>query len=293
MKRYKVHGYVNGIVASISYGTNPLFTLPMYKLRMGVNSVLFYRYLFASVIYGLWLKFIKKKDLRISGKEFCCLALLGILFAMSSVTLFAAFQYLYSGIACTILFVYPIMVAILSTVFFKEKLTKTAVFAMFLALTGIFTLNGSIQGHLNPIGVVLSLSSALLYALYIVTVKNLKPIKHMKYEKLTFYVMLLGLSVFIFNLKFCTELQPITDTRVLLCSLALALFPTIISIETINVAIRLIGSTTTAILGALEPLTAIFFGLLLFHEILTVNSAIGIILVLTGVTLIILRDTEK
>jgi len=83
------------------------------------------------------------------------------------------------------------------------------------------------------------------------------------------YVMLVGLSVFIFNLKFCTELQPITDTRVLLCSLALALFPTIISIETINVAIRLIGSTTTAILGALEPLTAIFFGLLLFHEILT------------------------
>lgn len=290
MRKHTLHGYINGILAAISYGTNPLFTLPMYKLGMSVNSVLFYRYLFAVIIYGLGLKFFKKTNFKITIKEFICLLIMAILFALSSITLFESFKYLDSGIACTILFVYPIIVALISTVFFKEKLSKISIFAMFITLGGIFALNGGIRGHLNFLGVAFVLGSALVYAIYIVLVKNLQTIKHMKHDKLSFYVMLMGLTVFIFNLKFCTELQPISDWKVLACSIALAIFPTIISLETINIAIRLIGPTTTAILGALEPLTAIFFGLLLFHEKLTTNSVIGIILILVGVMLIILKD---
>ena len=59
MKR-RAAGFLNGSIASISYGTNPLFALPLYSAGVGVNSVLFYRYFFAVVIYGLWLKFVKK-----------------------------------------------------------------------------------------------------------------------------------------------------------------------------------------------------------------------------------------
>lgn len=290
MRKYKINGYINGILAAISYGTNPLFALPMYKLGMSVNSVLFYRYLFAVIIYGLGLKLFKKTNFKITIKEFFCLFFMAILFALSSITLFESFKYLDSGIACTILFVYPIIVALISTIFFKEKLSKTSIFAMFITLAGIFALNGGISGHLNLLGVAFVLCSALVYAIYIVLVKNLQIIKHMKHDKLSFYVMLIGLAVFIFNLKFCMELQPINDWKILACSIALAIFPTIISLETINIAIRLIGPTTTAILGALEPLTAIFFGLLLFNEVLTLNSIIGIFLILSGVLLIILKD---
>lgn len=290
MKNYKAKGYINGVLAAVSYGTNPLFALPMYKLGMGVNSVLFYRYLFALIIYAISLKCFKKIDLKLSLKEFACIFPMAILFALSSVTMFEALKYLDSGVACTILFVYPIIVAVISIIFFKERLTKTALFAMILALSGIFMLNGGISGHLNPLGVALILASALVYAIYMVLVKNLAPIKHIKAEKLSFYVMLFGLFVFIINLKFCTELQPINDWRVFACALALAVFPTIISIETINVAIRLIGSTTTAILGALDPLTAVFFGVVVFGEALTINRVIGIILVLFGAMLIVLRD---
>lgn len=290
MRKYKTKGYLNGILASVSYGTNPLFALPMFKLGMSVNSVLFYRYLFAVIIYGLVLKFFKKTDFKISFKEFYSLFFIAVLFALSSTTLFASFKYMDSGIACTILFVYPVLVALISTIFFKEILPKISVVAMFVTLSGIFALNGGVGGKLSFIGVGLVFLSALVYAIYIVLVKNLKAIKHLKHDKLSFYVMLMGLSVFIVNLKFCTELQPINDWRVLLCAVALAIFPTIISLETINIAIRLIGPTTTAILGALEPLTAIFFGLLLFGERLTAYNTAGIFLILGGVTLIILKD---
>ena len=146
---------------------------------------------------------------------------------------------------------------------------------------------------MNIHGVAIVLASALLYALYIVGVKNIKPVKHMKPDKLSFYVMLFGLLLYIVNLKFCTELQIIDKPFLWLCTFGLALFPTIISLETITISIKLIGSTTTAILGALEPLTAIFFGVMFFHEHLTLRIILGVALILTGVILVITRKRIK
>lgn len=290
MSTYKTKGFINGIIAAVSYGTNPLFALPMFKAGLSVNSVLFYRYLIAVLIYGIWLKFFKKISLRITFKEFLCLILLAFSFAISSVTLFASFQYIDSGLACTILFIYPIIVALISSLFFKEKINISIIVSILLTSAGILLLYGSPQGNLNPKGVGYVLFSAFSYAIYMVLVKNLKPIKHLKYNKLSFYVMLIGLSVFIWNLDFCTKLQPISGIKVLACAICLSVFPTIISLETINLAIRLTGSTITAVIGALEPLTAIFFGVLLFGEILTLKIICGIVLILLGVIIIILRN---
>ena len=288
--RRRAAGFLNGSIAAASYGTNPLFALPLYAGGIGVNSVLFYRYFFAVLIYGLWLKFVKKTSFKITMKEFFPLFFLGIFFSLSSLTLFIAFQYIEAGIACTILFIYPVLVAILMAVFFKEKITKTVVGAICLTTSGIILLyKGNPGMDLNIQGILIVLSSALLYALYIIGVKNIKAIKHIKSDKLCFYVMLFGLLVYVVNLKFCTELQIIDKPFLWLCALALSIFPTIISIETINIAIKLIGSTTTAILGALEPLTAIFFGVLLFHEHLTPRICLGVFMVLSGVILIVTR----
>ena len=143
---------------------------------------------------------------------------------------------------------------------------------------------------MNIHGVLVVLLSALFYALYIIGVKNIKAVMYIKPDKLSFYVMLFGLFVYIYNLKFCTKLQ-ILDTPILwLYAVALALFPTIISLETITVAIKLIGSTTTAILGALEPITAIFFGVIFFQEQLTIRICIGVILILLGVFFVVIRS---
>ena len=68
MKRQTI-GILNGAIAAASYGTNPLFALPMYAGGIGVNSVLFYRYAIAVAIYFLWLKFVKKTSLKITLKD--------------------------------------------------------------------------------------------------------------------------------------------------------------------------------------------------------------------------------
>lgn len=286
-------GLTYGAFASASYGTNPLFALPLYAAGIGVNSVLFYRYAIAVILYGIWLRLVKKVSLKISLNEGAILLLLGLFFSLSSYTLFDAFKYIEAGIACTILFIYPVLVAIIMAVFFKEKITKTVVASISLITVGITLLyHGKEGATLNLHGVLIVLLSALLYSLYIVGVKNIKPIRHMNSAKMTFYVMLFGLVVYITNLNFCTELQILTSPILWLYTIGLALFPTIISIETINVAIKLIGSTTTAILGSLEPLTALFFGVVIFHEQLTPRIMLGIVTVIAGVILIIVRKRE-
>lgn len=283
-------GLTYGAFASASYGTNPLFALPLYAAGIGVNSVLFYRYALALAIYFFWLKFIKQISLKITLKESVILLILGLFFSLSSYTLFDAFKYIEAGIACTILFIYPVLVAVIMAIFFKEKITKTVITSIALITVGISLLyHGKEGATLNLHGVLIVILSALLYSLYIVGVKNIKQVRHMNSAKMTFYVMLFGLFLYIINLNFCTELQPLTSPVLWLYAVCLALFPTIISIETINVAIKLIGSTTTAILGSLEPLTALFFGVVIFHEQLTLRIILGIVAVLFGVILIIKR----
>lgn len=292
MKR-KTIGFINGTIAAASYGTNPLFALPLYARGLNVNSVLFYRYAIAVLIYALWLKFVKKMSFKITKKELLPIFALGVLYSISSITLFSSFQFIEAGVACTILFIYPVIVALIMSIFFKEKLTKTVIGSIFLTSIGILMLYKGKNGiSLNINGIILVLFSALSYALYMIGINTIKPIQKINRAKLTFYVMTAGLTVYIYNILTTTPLQTLSTPSMWVFAIGLALFPTIISLETITISIKLIGSTTTAILGALEPLTAIFFGIIFFHEQMTVRIASGVILILIGVFQIILNKKK-
>ena len=84
------------------------------------------------------------------------------------------------------------------------------------------------------------------------------------------------------------ELQVIPSVWLWADTLALAILPTAISLVCTALAIHYIGSTPTAILGALEPVTALFFGVMLFHEKLTPRLMVGILMIITAVALIII-----
>lgn len=291
-RRTYTRGVVNGMLTAICYGTNPLFAMPMILAGIGTNSILFYRYFFASLIYGAFLKLVKKRSLRISLREFAALLFLALLFSFSSITLFASFRYIDVGVSCTLLFAYPSLVAVISAIFFREKLTGAVIPAIGVSTLGVALLTltgGGGEGTLSTRGILLALSSALLYALYIVGVRQMKSIRRLKSDKLNFYVMLFGLMIYVCNLRFCFELQGLHTPLLLGYALLLAIIPTIISLETLTVAIKLIGATRAAILGALEPLTAIIVGVAFFGEQLSWRICTGFLLIVSGVLLIVAR----
>ena len=98
----KSKGTLCGIVAAVSYGMNPLGALSLYRAGINTNSVLFYRYALAAVLLAALL-LVQKTSLRITRREFSVLGLLGVMFAVSSLTLFMSFHYMDAGIASTLL----------------------------------------------------------------------------------------------------------------------------------------------------------------------------------------------
>lgn len=282
----KVKGYILGSIAAATYGMNPLFALPLYKEGMDPDSVLFFRYLFAIPLLGIMLK-VRGRSFTLKRREIVPLIILGWLVALSSLTLFQSYNYMEAGIASTILFVYPILVALIMAVVFKEKITLQTVLCIFLALSGIGLLyKGGDGATLSLTGVALVMASALSYAIYIVGV-NRPRLKDVATLKVTFYVLLFGLSLFLVRIDFGQSLQIVDKWYLWGNLIALAVFPTAISFLCTTQAIQYIGSTPTAILGALEPVTAVFFGVAVFGEALTPRLSIGMVLIILAVTFII------
>lgn len=282
----KAKGYILGSIAAASYGMNPLFALPLYKAGMDPDPVLFFRYLFAIPLLGIMIK-ARGRSFKIQRKETFPLIIMGLLVALSSLTLFLSYNYMAAGIASTLLFVYPIMVALIMAMVFKEKLALQTIVCMLLALGGIGLLYKSEDGStLSLIGTLLVFASSLSYAIYIVGI-NQTSLKNVATLKVTFYVLLFGLSLFVARLLYSGVLNTPDQWYLWANLLALAVFPTAISFLCTTGAIQYIGSTPTAILGALEPVTAIFFGIAVFGESLTVRESFGLVMIIVAVTFVI------
>lgn len=288
----RLKGILCGVGAAVSYGMNPLGALPLYADGINTTTVLFYRYGLAVILLGLFMA-VERKSFSITLKEFAILVPLGVLFALSSLTLFASFHFMDAGVASTLLFVYPVMVAIIMAIFFKERITFVTVLSILLSLSGIALLyRGGDGGVLDTTGVLLVMLSSLTYALYIVIVN--KSSLRMSSLKLTFYVLLVGVLL-ITSCSFFgdgeTRIQILTTPSMWLHASILAVFPTIVSLLLMVVAVHEIGSTPTAVIGALEPLTAVMLGVTLFGEELTLRLSVGIMLILSAVILIILGNS--
>ena len=278
----KVFGTICGILAAVFYGTNPLGALKLYEQGMNTNSVLFSRFSLAWIIISIIL-IIRKESLKVTKKEFGTLTALGLLFTASSMTLYFSFKYIAAGVASTLLFTYPIMTAVIMGLFFKEKAGFKTVLAIILSLVGVLLLYWSdAGGALNTLGVILVLVSALTYAIYIIVV-NRCPLE-MSSFKINFYVVLycaIGMAVFAWLTG-----QPLRlphNAVSWFYSVWLAVVPATLSLVLMVYASKYVGATPTAILGALEPLTAVLIGIFVFDEPFGFRLAIGIVLILSAV----------
>ena len=288
----KIRGTICGILAAICYGTNPLGALGLQEASITTGSILFYRFGIALLLLG-GLLMIRKESLAVTLKEFSIVVILGTLFGVSSLGLFLSFNYMEAGIASTILFVYPVIVAVLMSIFFKEKATLTTIVSILLSLGGIALLyQGDGGENLSLIGIMFVLLSSTTYAVYII-ITNKMPLA-LSPMKITFYSLIFAtLTVVAYSLTAPERhIQWLTSSAEWGYAVFLAIVPTVISLILITIAAKEVGSTPTAIMGALEPLTAVLIGVLLFGERFTLKLAIGIVLIMGAVLLIIIGNVR-
>ena len=282
-------GYLAGIVSGITYGMNPLFGVPVIKKGLDVNSLLFYRYGVATLLMLVFM-LVAKKQIRISWKQFGLMAILGVLFTGCSITLFEAYKYIPSGIATSILYVYPIMVALMM-MFFRQFPTWQTWVSIFAGVAGaiLLSLKGG-RGFIDWRGIALVVASGLCYTLFIVIVNQSQQIKALPNLTLTFYCFFIGSIMLLALSGFGAKLNAVPDTISWLNVLGLAVLPTAVATITLAASTKAVGATKTSVLGILEPLTAIFVGTLVFKEAFTLNVAIGVALILFAILFMILSE---
>lgn len=288
LSKNAIIGYPAGIITGITYGLNPLFGMPLMNKGVSIESILFFRYSIAVVLLGLYL-LVSRQSFRVTGKQAGVLLVLGLLYTSSSVFLFAAYNYIASGLATTLIFLYPVLVAIIM-VFLKVVPSWPVWLAIIATFAGVVIMTiGGDEIVINPRGVILSLGSAFVYALFIVIINRSKAIANVSNTLLTFYALSVGAIVFLSKILFSNTgiTSGISSCVDWLNLVGLALLPTIVSTSTLAVATRNIGATKASVLGVFEPITAILIGTFMFGEPLSSSIIIGIMMSIIAVTFMI------
>lgn len=165
LSKNAIIGYPAGIITGITYGLNPLFAVPLMKNGAATESILFFRYFFAVLLLGLFL-LLSRQSFKVSGKQIGVLLTLGLLYTASSVFLFEAYEYIASGLATTLVFLYPVLVAIIM-VFLRVVPSWPVWLAIAATFGGVLIMTQSDGTQtINPTGVLLSIASACICTLH-------------------------------------------------------------------------------------------------------------------------------
>ena len=293
LSKNSIVGYSAGIITGITYGLNPLFGIPLMNDGASIDSILFFRYGFSVVLLAAFL-ILSRQSFKVTPKQLGILLILGLLYTSSSICLFESYKYIASGLATTLIFLYPVFVAIIMVVL-RVYPTWQVWLAILATFVGVMVLAQSDDTQtIDPIGILLALGSGLSYAIFIVIVNSSRIIRPISSTMLTFYSLSVGMVIFYIN----TLLSPndlttgINGSSAWLCLIGLAILPTIISTATLALSTRKIGATKASVLGVFEPITAIMVGTIAFNEPITTNIIVGISIAIAAIIFMIIASKK-
>lgn len=281
---------------------NPLFAMPVLSAGVSVETVLFVRYAVAVLVLGMVI-FSTHKSFAVSRVQLRWLAMLGVLFSCSSLFLFLAYNYIPSGIATTIIFLYPTLVALIMVFLkvFPTWQTWVSIVVTFIAILFLCNYDSSQPVHYE--GIILAFLSSLSYAFFIVLINRKRCLRELSNDVLTFYALITGCIVFgliAFVGNHSGKISLLNDFTTIcahsslwLNLILLAVIPTVISTATLAASTKIIGATKASVLGVFEPLTAILIGTLVFGEKMSWNIVIGIVLSIFAICFMILCPGRK
>lgn len=290
-KRIRINGLFYAIISSASFGFSPLFSLGLLAAGLSNFDVLSYRWAtaaFVLIIYAI----CKKKSLRLNSfDEVWKIFLLSALRSVTSITLLIGYANIASGIASTINFMYPAVVALTMMIIFGEQKSIVNLISILISIFGVYLLASgegiNVQGGNIQLGLACSVISAFSFAAYYILIKRTRADK-IEVVKFTTWITLMC-AVYFIALGFIYDggLTFVTDGKLWLYIAGLGLWSTMVSNFTGVKAVRRIGPTLTSILGAVQPLTAVILGVLFLNEHLGIRTIIGISVIMVTVTFIV------
>lgn len=284
-------GIFYAVVSSATFGLVPLFSIPLLQAGMASPAILFYRMLIAALMTGTVVLFTQR-TLRIPGRDAAVLALLAVMYAATALGLLRSYDYIPSGVATTVNFLYPLVVTLAMTLFFRERSSVWIAVAVFISLVGVALLAWGDAGQNDPArGLAFAAMTVATYAVYIIGVMKSRTAR-LDPLVVAFYVLIFSAVLFFVYALASSGLEVAGTWPAWRNLLLLALLPTVLSNLTLVLAVQRIGPTMTSILGSMEPLTAVLVGVVHFGEQFSFDDTIGLILVVTAVVIVILQTPQ-
>ena len=265
-------GYIYTALSAIIFGLMPLLTKIIIARGATSLTIPFFRVFYVTIVLFFVLK-IKKIDLRLEKRDLLSVILTSIFGSgITIIILNESYNYVDTGIATSLHFLYPLFVAILCCFFYGEKIKKKQIISLSFALIGIICFmskgNGSLFGYL------LAIASGLTYAFYLVKMDKTGLVK-MNALKLSFYLALFTtIEIFTMNL-FMQDVVFKMDALSYGLLLVLALSSSFLATVLLQKGVLLLESTRASFICLLEPVTSMIVGILWLNEALTFNKGLG------------------
>ncbi len=265
-------GYIYTALSAIIFGLMPLLTKIIIARGATSLTIPFFRVFYVTIVLFFVLK-IKKIDLYLEKRDLLSAILISIFGSgLTIIILNESYNYVDTGIATSLHFLYPLFVAILCCFFYGEKIIKKQIISLSFALVGIICFmskgNGSLFGYF------LAITSGLTYAFYLVKMDKTGLVK-MNALKLSFYLALFTtIEIFTMNL-FMQDVVFKMDALSYGLLLVLALSSSFLATVLLQKGVLLLGSTRASFICLLEPVTSMIVGILWLNEALTFNKGLG------------------
>jgi len=289
-------GILAGIFGAAAFGFIPAFSKPVLGIGLSPACLLFYRFGVASVIIALIL-IAQGRSLVLPKKCIPSMILLAVFYCISGGFLVLGYKYMSGGVTGVLHFTYPVFVMVLLLLFFHERIKISSIIAILVAIGGIYCLGvlggnvAFVPGANRALGVVIVVSSGLACASYMVGVNKTKS-RELPSLLLTFWMLTFSTIIFAIVSLLMGELVVVSSTYLWGNFLGIAFIATVMANFLLVYSIKHVGSTLAAILGAVEPATAVILCIILFSESLNLAITIGIILIFVAVLIVVTRDKQ-
>lgn len=291
----KTRGIVDAVISSSSFGFSPFFSVSLLALGLETMDILSYRWGIAALALCI-IAAAGRKSLKVSGKEFGKIFLLSIFRALTSFTLLIGYANIASGVASTIHFTYPVVVAFCMMFIFGEKKSPVIIVAIILSVIGAYCLAAGDTAEVpdgdKTKGILASAASVLCYAGYVILLRKTGA-DSIESTKLTIYVLGLSAAYFIAAGSMTGGIRIVTEPEGWLYILGISIVCTMVSNYFLVNAVRNAGPTLASVFGALEPLTAVLTGVLFLNERLSPINIAGIALILCTVTIVVVYQKRQ
>lgn len=274
-------GFILIFISAASFGAMAIFGIYAYQDGLDTASLLFLRFLFASVVMLISMVIFRIKFPK--GKTLLILAAMGAIgYAGQSFSYFSALSLIPASLVATLLYIFPALVTLLSAIFLKEKITRIKIFALILTLAGTFLVVGLKEGG-NTLGILYALMAAIIYAIYIVVGAKATS----QYGAFASSTIIISSACILYGSVVAIKGLTLPETQSGWIFIGLiSMVSTVMAIVAFFAGVKRIGPVNSSMLSTFEPVVTVLLATWILGEITSPLQFLGMGLILGGALLL-------